>query len=342
VWFGRKHPETVLDKKYRFCSEFGMQSYCSVGTALQFTPKEQLNVFGPVMENHQKSPSGNALTFDYLSQRYRFPKDFASLVYLSQINQAYCVGLAIEHHRRCMPRTMGSIYWQLNDCWPGFSWSSIEYDGTWKALHHAVRRAFAPALLVAARTGRETVGTINRRANSVAGAELYTVYDGRPALRASVAWTLYHLDGRRIAQGGKPVRMRYGESVLQKTLDFSRDIERYGRERLYAHVYLAGHGSILSQNTVFLTAPRFMDLPRERLSPLIKRIGPQSYRLVFRAKSYQHQVAVGLDSTPHRLSDNFFDLYPSVPRAITVDLEKPCDPAPLRRRLSVMSLADTY
>ena len=42
---------------------------------------------------------------------------------------------------------MGSIYWQLNDCWPVASWSSIDYYGRWKALQYYARRFYAPILV---------------------------------------------------------------------------------------------------------------------------------------------------------------------------------------------------
>jgi beta-mannosidase len=99
---------------------------------------------------------------------------------------------------------------------------------------------------------------------------------------------------------------------------------------------------VLSQNTVFFTAPRFLDLPKETLRPRVKRLAPQRYAVTLRARTFQHQVALDLDGLSFRASDNYFDLYPSEPRAITVELEKPCDLATVRKRLSVMSLADTY
>ena len=108
----------------RFCSEFGMQSYSSPETQSTFAAPGDDNVFGPTMENHQKNRGGNQVILDYVSRRYRFPKSQDDLIYLSQLNQAYCMSTGVEHYRRLMPRCMGAIYWQLNDCWPVASWSS--------------------------------------------------------------------------------------------------------------------------------------------------------------------------------------------------------------------------
>ncbi|MEO5958091.1 MAG: glycoside hydrolase family 2 protein, partial [Opitutaceae bacterium] len=149
VWHARAPVKSYEKLTTRFCSEFGMQSYASAESAATFCPPESLNVFSKVMENHQKNGGGNATMLHYMSQRYRYASGYANLAYLSQLNQAYCMKVGVEHFRHRMPQTMGALYWQLNDCWPVASWSSIEFTGTWKALHHVARRFNAPALVSA-------------------------------------------------------------------------------------------------------------------------------------------------------------------------------------------------
>src|SRR5690606_8980633 len=104
VWHSRR-PVTDYEKwPLRFATEFGMQSYCSPQTQATFCPPDDANILGPTMENHQKHRAGNQVILDYVSRRYRFPKDQASLIYLSQVNQAFCIQTAVEHYRRNMPR----------------------------------------------------------------------------------------------------------------------------------------------------------------------------------------------------------------------------------------------
>ena len=93
------------------------------------------------------TPAGNAIIKDYMLRDYPQPKDFASFLYASQVLQAEGIKIGAEHLRRNRPRTMGSIYWQLNDCWPVASWSSLDYFGRWKALHYFARRFYAPILV---------------------------------------------------------------------------------------------------------------------------------------------------------------------------------------------------
>jgi beta-mannosidase len=188
VWHAR-HPVKDYEKwKFRFVSEFGMQSYCSPETQATFCTPADNNVFGPVMENHQKNTAGNQIILDYVSRLYRFPKSQDALIYLSQLNQAHCMQTGVEHYRRISPICMGALYWQLNDCWPVASWSSIEHTGRWKALQHIARRFFAPALVSAHVPGTETAIIGNYRRTTVRHVHIYTVYDGAaPSARGGAA-----------------------------------------------------------------------------------------------------------------------------------------------------------
>ena len=95
------------------------------------------------MKSHQKNHGGNERILTYMLREYPEPRDFASFVYLSQVQQAEAIKVGAEHLRRNRPRTMGALFWQLNDCWPVASWSSIDYFGRWKALQYYARRFYA-------------------------------------------------------------------------------------------------------------------------------------------------------------------------------------------------------
>jgi beta-mannosidase len=81
-------------------------------------PEDRTGIFTPVMLAHQKNNEGNSIIHDYLLKDYPEPKDFASFLYVSQVLQAEGIKIGAEHFRRSRPETMGSIFWQLNDCWP--------------------------------------------------------------------------------------------------------------------------------------------------------------------------------------------------------------------------------
>jgi beta-mannosidase len=330
VWHARKPVKRYEEVQFRFCSEFGMQSYCSPELAATFC--NEMNVFSPAMENHQKNAAGNQIIFDYISQRYRFPKDYRSLAYLSQLSQAYCLKVGVEHFRRSMPRTMGALYWQLNDCWPVASWSSLEFGGRWKAAHYEARRFFAPALVTAHVPGDDRAGKGNRITSTIHDVNIYTVYDDAKPRRGRVHWTLFHLDGRVLQRGSKPVTLRYGESRLQKRLALT------GRRDAYLRIHLTSAGKLLSENTVFLAAPRFMDLPRAPIQTTMKRVGSGEYELRFQSKAFQHRVEFHFVKTKYRAADNFFDLYPGEIHVVRVCSKQRLAKSALR----VMSLVDSY
>jgi beta-mannosidase len=342
VWHMRKPVKTYEEKKFRFCSEFGMQSFNSAEVAATYCRPEKFNIFGPEMENHQKNGAGNQIILDYVSRLYRFPKDYISLATLSQLNQAYCMKIGIEHFRRSMPRTMGALYWQLNDCWPVASWSSIEFGGHWKALHYEARRFFAPALVSVHIPGKETVGIGNSLRRDIGEVHIHTVFDGLQDGKAEIIWTLRHLDGRKLRADRKPVALRYGEAVRQLTLNFEKEMAKYGARSLYLRVVLRIGRETVSHQTAFLTAPRFLELPKGKLRVEVKKKGERRFSLRFSSPVFQYQVGFHLRKTVYRATDNFFDLDPGEVREIGVTTENDLSVIALKRALETGSLVDTY
>ena len=153
VWHEGRPFSAYLDVKPRFCSEFGFQSLPSARTVAAFAPEAERNVTSPVMEDHQRHPRGNALIIETMLRYFRMPSGFRETLYLSQVQQALAIRTAVEYWRSLRPRCMGTLYWQLNDVWPVASWSSLEYDGSWKLLHHEARRFYEPLHLALVRTG---------------------------------------------------------------------------------------------------------------------------------------------------------------------------------------------
>lgn len=146
VWHGEKPFSDYENYYFRFCSEFGFQSFPCMETIESFTLPEDRNIFSEVMESHQKNDAANSKILRYISDNFLYPRDFASLVYVSQVLQGIAIKAGVEHFRRNRGRCMGSIYWQINDNWPVASWASIDYFGRWKALHYMARHFYADIL----------------------------------------------------------------------------------------------------------------------------------------------------------------------------------------------------
>ena len=144
VWHEGRDFDHYRDVAPRFCSEFGFQSYPSMDVVRTFAGPEDFNIAAPVLESHQKNDGGNARIAETMFRYFRFPNTFEDFVYLSQVQQGLAIETAVRHWRAQKPRCMGALYWQLNDTWPCASWSSLDYGGGWKLLHHMARRFFEP------------------------------------------------------------------------------------------------------------------------------------------------------------------------------------------------------
>lgn len=144
VWHGQKPFTDYRKYFFRFCSEFGFQSFPCAKTVNSFTLEDDRNIFSRVMESHQKNDAANGKMLYYLSENLRYPKDLTHLLYASQVLQGMAIKYGVDHWRRNRGRCMGTLYWQINDEWPAPSWSSIDYFGRWKALHYMAQKFYAP------------------------------------------------------------------------------------------------------------------------------------------------------------------------------------------------------
>ncbi len=149
VWHEGRDFDHYSDVSPRFCSEFGFQSYPSLSAIKTFADPKDWNIASPVMESHQKNPGGNARIAETMFRYFRFPVDFPSFVYVSQVQQGLAIKTAVSHWRSLKPHCMGTLYWQLNDTWPVCSWSSLDHGGNWKLMHHMAKAFFAPVTVVA-------------------------------------------------------------------------------------------------------------------------------------------------------------------------------------------------
>ncbi len=148
VWHGKDPIEDFGRKSGRFNAEYGFQSFPQMSTIETFASKKDWDLESDVMKNHQKSYVGNGMMLKHAKILYGQPKTFEDFVYYSLVTQAKAVGIAIAAHRATAPRCMGTLYWQVNDCWTAPSWSSIDYFGNWKPLHFQVQRDYAEVAIV--------------------------------------------------------------------------------------------------------------------------------------------------------------------------------------------------
>ncbi|MER6755851.1 glycoside hydrolase family 2 protein [Micromonospora echinofusca] len=165
----------------RFVAEFGYQAPPAYATLRRALSDEPLAPDSPGMAHHQKAIDGDAKLRRGLDAHLPAPADFDDWHWLTQLNQARAIQLAVEHFRSHRDVCAGTIVWQLNDCWPVTSWSAVDGDGRRKPLWYALRRAYADRLL-----------TVQPRAGGLA---LVAVNDGPVPWRASASVTRLTLAG---------------------------------------------------------------------------------------------------------------------------------------------------
>ncbi|CAG0927393.1 hypothetical protein PLCT1_00360, partial [Planctomycetaceae bacterium] len=207
VWHGRKPFTAYRDQYPRFMSEFGFQALPPLATIRTYAAEADWNMTSYIMEQHQKNASGNSLMVGQMLDTFRLPKDFSSLVYLSMVLQAEGIRYGVEHWRRHTDRVAGTLYWQLNDCWPVASWSSLDYFGRWKALHYAARRFYAPLMM-----------SIEDKP-PVHG--IYLSSDLRDGWEGTLRWSLETLNGDVLISGEETVKAAPMAVTPVRTLDFA-------------------------------------------------------------------------------------------------------------------------
>ena len=129
-------------------SEFGFQALPHFTTWKKAISDSSLFWKSPELKAHQKHPTGYETIETYLLRDYPEPEKLEDWIYLSQLNQARGIGMALSAQRKAAPQCMGSLFWQWNDCWPVSSWSAIDYYGKPKALFEHLKTAFNDNFLV--------------------------------------------------------------------------------------------------------------------------------------------------------------------------------------------------
>jgi len=330
VWHGQRPFEWFRNCRHRFNSEFGFQSFPEPKTVHSYTTEADRNVTTHIMEHHQRSGIGNTTIMRYMLDWFRLPTAFDMTLWLSQILQGMAIKYACEHWRRSMPRGMGTLYWQLNDCWPVASWASIDAFGRWKALHYMARAFYAP-ILVSGLEDTES-GTV----------QIHVTSDLMESKRGQMAWTLTDVLGEVIDRGSRQVEIAPRKSKRIETLRFKKIIEERGIRDLILWIDLTVGRKRVSTNLVTFARPKHLELQAPGITPRVRKMRNGSYRVSLSAKKPALWTWLELDGMDAQFSNNFFHLRPGDPAEIAVQPADSLNLKELRSRLIVRSLIDTY
>jgi beta-mannosidase len=328
VWHGRVPFSTYETHHSRFVTEYGFQSFPEMRTVEAFTePQDRANIFTPVMLAHQKNNEGNSIIHDYMLRDYPEPKDFPSFLYASQVLQAEGIKIGAEHFRRSRPETMGSIFWQLNDCWPVASWSSIDYYGRWKALQYYARRFYAP-ILVSPHVENGAV-------------KVYIVSDKTEAKPATLRVRLMNFGGKVLLDQSESVSVAPLSSkvYLDWPLKKLADAGAADTSRVFVVAELSENGAQLSRNLTYLAPVKEVHLKPAQLK-VETAGGNGSYKIRITSPVLARSVYLSFGNLDVKVSDNYFDLLPGEAVEITASGAASIDA--LKAQLKVISLTDAF
>jgi beta-mannosidase len=323
VWHGQ-HPFTDFRKyRSRFMSEYGFQSFPEFNSVKKYTIPEDYNIESEVMMSHQRSGIGNLRIRQYMEGDYHIPADFEQFLYTGQLLQAEAIKMAIESHRSAMPYCMGSLYWQINDCWPVASWSGIDYYGKWKALHYFAREAFKPDVLVLEETGGNLKG--------------YIVSDDHQGAKLQVEMKLVSFSGKVEWQALQDIEMA-SPSTLFLDKPLTEILVKVDPSAVVLLTELKQGDKLLDTDLHYFVKPKDLKLKDPELTTKILETG-DLIEISLIPKYLAKNVFLYADSLDGQFSDNYFDILPG--RTVTVTILKNEVTFDLHSGLKIIHLYDT-
>ena len=325
VWWGKDPFKMYATHIARFMSEYGFQSFPELKMVKQYATPEDYNIFSEVMKSHQRSSIGNGTIEYYMLQDYKKPKDFVSFLYVNQVLQAEGVKFALEGHRRASPYCMGSLYWQINDCWPVASWSSTDYYQRWKALQYFAKKGFEP-VLASPYTTKDSlkVDIINDKLTAIKGQLVVKVLD---------------FDGKEISKETSEVTVPANSSNTffgVKTADFLKKVQP-AKQMLV--VELIENGSVVSNNTLYFKPIKDVQLPKPDVKFDLNAVDG-GYEISLSINKLAKNLYMTIGDEEGFFSDNYFDLIPGQP--VKVKLETKLTKEQLQKVFAVQTLDGAF
>lgn len=289
VWHDAYPFEHFEDFVPRFMSEFGFQSFPSADVMKFINQSDDIQIDTKAIRSHQKHHRGFELIDLYMGRDYLIPDNDEDYIFLSQLVQARGMRIGIEAHRRAKPYNMGTLYWQLNDCWPGISWSSIDHFGNWKALHYEVKDAFENVLI-----------SFERQNDRV---HVYIVNDLITSLDESLEMKLIDFDGNVLWSASKQIKVPSSSSNLVNSFSIDSGLTSKWNQVLLQ----VNFGN--STSTYFFVKPKELALKNNEIEFDVEKVN-EGYLISMSSISLQKGVMLSTTAKGH-FSDNYFDLYPN-------------------------------
>lgn len=324
VWHGEDPFAFFNHELSRFMSEFGFQSFPNLKTVQSYTTTGDWDIESDVMLAHQRHPRGNQLIREYMMRHYKQPKDFESFLYVSQILQAEGMKVGFEAHRRNMPLCMGSLYWQLNDCWPVASWSGMDYYGRWKAMHYYIKKAFAPILTsIIAEEG---------------AIKTYLISDELTHRSAVLDAKLIDFKGEVLWESQQVVEIEANKSKAYLNIDLSQ-FQSFEKDEVVFWVKVNEGEQVLSENHYYFLPEKNLKLENPNIEYTVSAQDDE-FLVTLTSRTLARNVYLTNQEVEGFFSDNFFDMMPGEKIEVIFTPDGASDG--FAESLQVISLVDAF
>jgi beta-mannosidase len=321
-------PFSEYEKQFpRFMTEYGFQSFPQMETVNTYTIASDHDIQSPVMMAHQRHPRGNQLIREYMLREYPEPKDFESFLYVSQVLQAEGIKIGAEHLRRIMPHNMGSLYWQIDDCWPVASWSSIDYTGRWKALQYYARR-FYSELLISPKQDKESIN-------------FFVVSDRLQPAAAQMKLSLVDFNGQSLWSDQKDIEVAPLNSKSYLSVPVSTMLTGKDPKTVFLLAELVVDGKIVSSNVHFFEPYKNLSLPRPQVRAEVAPTA-KGFKITVTSDKFARAVYLSAPADKGFFVDNYFDLIPGRKQEVEFRTSSKPSAAEFQEQLKIRTLADAF
>ncbi|WP_423129494.1 beta-mannosidase [Gaoshiqia sp. Z1-71] len=325
VWWGKEPFKNYATHLARFMSEYGFQSFPELKTVKQYALPEDFDIVSEVMNSHQRSSIGNKTIEYYMLQDYKKPKDFESFLYVNQVLQAEGIKFALEGHRRAMPFCMGSLYWQINDCWPVASWSSTDYYQRWKALQYYVKKGFEPVLVSPYNEGdRLKVSIVNDRLQEI---------------NAELKLSLVDFNGQVVWESSVSARVPANSGASYFDVSQQEFLKGKDSRNQVLVAEVTENGQAVAGNLYYFRPVKELNLPKPEVKYSIAAVDG-GYEIRLQSGKLAKNLFMTIGDEEGFFSDNYFDLLPG--EEIRVKLETSVSKERLDEIFAVQTLDQAF
>jgi beta-mannosidase len=321
-------PFSEYEKQFpRFMSEYGFQSFPQLETVNTYTVPADQDIKSPVMMAHQRHLRGNQLIREYMLREYPEPKDFESFLYVSQVLQAEGIKIGAEHLRRIMPHNMGSLFWQIDDCWPVASWSSIDYTGRWKALQYYARRFYSEVLV----SSHEGNGNL----------DVFVVSDRLKPFTGQLNLSLLDFEGNVLWKQHKEIEVAALNSKSYLTIPIHVLLAERDAKKVVLLAEVLVDGREVSRNEHFFQPYKNLSLPHPQINAQVVPAAG-GFTVTLTADRFARAVYLSAPGFPGFFVDNYFDLIPSRKIEVAFRTRARIPLSDFRNKLRIRSMVDSF